>query len=72
MAVQCRDCKGRGKVSCSNCLGRGWNLPSGTGLLQSIGEKIQGNPNRATCDKCEGKRILECERCCGSGWESLF
>lgn len=49
----CPDCEGKGKVTCSRCLGN-------RTIKDEDGKTV-------TCPKCKGSGKIECSRCGGSG-----
>lgn len=72
--VECRRCKGSGKIRCSNCHGDGgWNCNScgGDGICSHCdGEgdfTCKACGGTGTCGKCKGKGEIKCPECFGKG-----
>ena len=64
--VKCYKCGGDGKITCTQCNGKGYQVtyvssPNYTGKQKTSKE------SRSTCLKCHGAKEITCTRCNGEG-----
>jgi len=64
--VKCYKCKGEGKITCTECDGKGYKV-SYVSSPNYSGHSSTSKEVRTKCSKCKGLGTIECPKCHGSG-----